>query len=64
MNFSADPCDDFFAFACDNYIAKHPLGNRKQFNVIGELRTELSSKSKVTSVFVKYGWNLWQALIL
>ncbi|GAU95373.1 hypothetical protein RvY_07002-2 [Ramazzottius varieornatus] len=40
MNFSADPCDDFFAFACDNYIAKHPLGNRKQFNVIGELRAQ------------------------
>ena len=37
MNFSVDPCDDFFAFACDNYIADHPPVARKQFSVFHEL---------------------------
>ncbi|RCN35715.1 hypothetical protein ANCCAN_18409 [Ancylostoma caninum] len=29
MNFSVDPCEDFFEFTCGNWIAKHPIPSHR-----------------------------------
>ncbi|KHJ99554.1 hypothetical protein OESDEN_00457, partial [Oesophagostomum dentatum] len=40
INFSVDPCEDFFEFTCGNWIANHPIPKHKtsysQFGVLSD----------------------------
>jgi predicted metalloendopeptidase len=44
MDLTADPCQDFFQYACGGWIAKHPIPESKsrwtQFDVLRDELTE------------------------
>lgn len=48
INVSVDPCQDFFRFSCDNYIATHPLNGAPTQSTFGDLQTQIyANMSKV-----------------
>ncbi|VDN38531.1 unnamed protein product [Cylicostephanus goldi] len=53
INVSVDPCDDFFAFACGNWIANHPIPKHKaiyhQFAMLSD-RVQEQMRGKVKSI--------------
>ncbi|GAU96909.1 hypothetical protein RvY_08279-1 [Ramazzottius varieornatus] len=46
VNFSVDPCDDFYAFSCDNYIAARPLNGAPGISVGLEVTRRVGSNIK------------------
>ncbi|EYC31957.1 hypothetical protein Y032_0003g1329 [Ancylostoma ceylanicum] len=47
INFSADPCKDFFEFTCGNWIANHPIPNHKtSYSQFGNLSDKVQEKMR------------------
>lgn len=48
INFSVDPCEDFFDFACGNWIATHKIADADtEASEFDQLEQELNRKLKV-----------------
>uniref|UniRef100_A0A158R2U6 Neprilysin-1 (inferred by orthology to a C. elegans protein) n=1 Tax=Nippostrongylus brasiliensis TaxID=27835 RepID=A0A158R2U6_NIPBR len=47
INFSVDPCDDFFEFSCGNWIASHPIPSHKtSYSQFGNLSDKVQEEMR------------------
>ncbi|VDN19226.1 unnamed protein product [Cylicostephanus goldi] len=54
INFSVDPCEDFFEFACGNWVARHPLPpDEVSYDQFRRLKDKMQEEIRSTYVTVR-----------